>query len=177
MKKEEKLKSLDNEKLIDIVKNFRQYGYDESLRKLAILTLKERGIDENYLQLTGNFTNTSYDSAQNNYTSFIQNSKKAFILFIVVILTNILISIAENISELIALIMSIILLISVIFYMIFLIRSFINQNQFYKTLGQDYGTEGALTYFFLGMPFYFIMFFYFRNQMKEKMNSGNITTE
>jgi hypothetical protein len=44
-----------------------------------------------------------------------------------------------------------------------------NQNQFYKAINKDYGTEGALLYLFLGMPFYIFMYFYFRNQMKEKM--------
>lgn len=44
-----------------------------------------------------------------------------------------------------------------------------NQNQFYKTIGQDYGTEGVMLYLLFGMPFYMFMFFYFRNQMKDKM--------
>jgi hypothetical protein len=56
-----------------------------------------------------------------------------------------------------------------ILYIVFLIISFMNQNQFYKAIGHDYGTEGALLYLFLGMPFYMFMYFYFRNQMKDKM--------
>lgn len=32
----ERLKKLDTDKLIDVVKNYRQYGYDENLRNSAI---------------------------------------------------------------------------------------------------------------------------------------------
>ena len=42
-------------------------------------------------------------------------------------------------------------------------------NQFYKLINEDYGTEGILIYLFLGMPFYILMHFYFKNQIKDKM--------
>ena len=53
----EKLKSLDNDKLIDVVKNYRQYGYSNELRTAAIEILDSRGIDQEKLKLTGNFDN------------------------------------------------------------------------------------------------------------------------
>ena len=40
----ERLKKLDTDKLIDVVKNYRQYGYEENLRNSAISLLEERGI-------------------------------------------------------------------------------------------------------------------------------------
>jgi hypothetical protein len=57
-----------------------------------------------------------------------------------------------------------------IFYFIFLAKSFLNQEHFYKIIKKDSGTENALVYLFLGMPFYILAYFYFKSQMKEKMN-------
>ena len=54
-------------------------------------------------------------------------------------------------------------------YLTFLVISFLNQYQFYKVINLDYGTEGALLYLFVGMPFYIFMYFYFKNQKKEQM--------
>ena len=88
--KEERLKKLDTDKLVDVVKNYRQYGYDENLRILAISILQERGITKEQLELTGNFKNASYDFADDLYKSFRKNSMIAFVLYGVEILTTIL---------------------------------------------------------------------------------------
>lgn len=165
----ERLKNLDDKKLIDVVKNYRQYGYDNEMRDSAISLLNSRGITNEQLQLTGNFQNKTYDYAQALFNSFNRNSKIAFILFIITLLFNILTPILSQKSESIATVSLLVSLISLIGYFVFLIKSFFNQNQFYKTINQDYGTEGALMYLFLGMPFYIFMYFYFKNQMKEKM--------
>ena len=55
-----KLLNLNDKKLIDVVKNYRQYGYDEELRNTAIELLKERGITKKQLEFTGDFENRTY---------------------------------------------------------------------------------------------------------------------
>jgi hypothetical protein len=77
--KEERLKKLDTDKLMDVVKNYRQYGYDEGFRNSAISILADRGISQEQLELTGNFVNRNYDFANEIYKSFSKNSKIAFI--------------------------------------------------------------------------------------------------
>ena len=37
------LNKFDNDKLIDVVKNYKRYGYDDEIRDYAINLLKERG--------------------------------------------------------------------------------------------------------------------------------------
>lgn len=37
------LKRFDNDKLIDVVKNYKRYGYDDEIRDYAINLLEERG--------------------------------------------------------------------------------------------------------------------------------------
>ena len=165
----ERLKNLDDKKLMDVVKNYRQYGYDDNMRTTAISILNSRGIKNEQLQLTGNFENKTYDYAQKLFDAFNRNSKIAFILFLITLLTNILTPILSQSSQNIATIALLVSFISLIGYFAFLIKSFFNQNQFYKTINQDYGTEGALMYLFLGMPFYVFMYFYFKKQMIEKM--------
>ena len=165
----EKLNKLNDSKLIDVVKNYRQYGYDDELRASAISILNDRGITKEQLQLTGDFENKTYDFAQELYNSFEKNSKIAFVLYGILLLTNILIPILASNSDSLGLFTLILNWVSLIGFIVFLIKSFMNQNQFYKLINKDYGAEGALLYLFLGMPFYIFMYFYFRNQMKEKM--------
>ena len=142
--KEERLKKLDTDKLIDVVKNYRQYGYDENLRILAISILQERGITKEQLELTGNFKNTTYDFADDLYKSFGKNATIAFVLYGIVIVTTVLFPILSISSETLGFSIAIIKLIAYILYFVFLVKSFINQSQFYKAVGHDYGTEGAL---------------------------------
>ena len=167
--KTSRLKSLNNKKLIDVVKNYRQYGYDDNLRDAAIIILDERGIDKELLKLTGNFENTTYDSAERLYKVFRRNSKIAFILYVIILITNIFVSIPARNSEILSLITIIINWSALLGYFVFLIKTFINQSSFFKTIGKDFDSSGALMYLFLGMPFYILMYFYFRNQMNIEM--------
>lgn len=66
----ERLKKLDTDKLIDVVKNYRQYGYDENLRNSAISLMENRRITKEQLKLTGNFVNRTYAFADELYKSF-----------------------------------------------------------------------------------------------------------
>jgi lipopolysaccharide export system permease protein len=165
----ERLNKLDDRKLIDVVKNHRQYGYDDDVREIALSILNERGITKEQLQLTGNLENKTYDFAQELIDAFSRNSKIAFILYGILLFTTIILPFLVPISESLVVYLLILNWISLISYFVFMVKSFMNQQQFYKTINQDYGTEGALIYLFLGMPFYIFMYFYFQNQMKEKM--------
>ncbi len=166
-----KLESFDNTKLIDIVKNYKQYGYDEGLRNIAIEILDKRGIDKEHLKLSGNFENQSYESAQRMYKSFSLNSKLAFILYIIALISNILILTLSGNSSVLTSTILIINWTALIAYFIFLIQSFMNQNRFYKIIGKESDSNGILIYVFLGLPFYIFTYFYFRNQMNEEMKT------
>lgn len=165
----ERLLKLDNQKLMDVVKNYRQYGYDEQLRESAILILADRGISKEQLQITGSFENKTYDYAESLFATFRNHSKLAFAMYSILLISRIAIRMVPDHSAglLTALLLSSV--ISFVLYFVFFILSFLHQNRFYRAIGQDYGAEGALLYLFLGMPFYMFMYFYFRNQMKEKM--------
>lgn len=164
-----RLQNLSDQKLMDVVKNYRQYGYDDNIRTSAILLLANRGITKEQLELTGNYENRTYDYAGELYKTYNRNSKIAFVLYLIILFNNILIPVLSQNSDTLSSVLLIANFLIVVGYFLFLIRSFLNQNQFYKSINQDYGTEGAVMYFFLGIPLYFLMFFYFRNQMREKL--------
>jgi len=166
--KAERLKTLDTDKLLDVVRNYRQYGYNEDLRIAAIALLKERGVDEEHLKLTGNFENRTFDFALVIYASFQRNSRVAFVLYGLLIVAKLLPLVAMD-SEMLTGAARFIELGSLILYVVFLLLSFINQTQFYRVIGKKYGSDGALMYLFFGMPLYVIMYFYFRNQMRQQM--------
>ena len=163
----DRLQKFDNNKLIDVVKNYRQYGYDDELRAAAISLLQKRGVSEEDLRLTGNFTNKSYDHAGALYKAFGRNSALAFCFYVLLIGSRILVSYFFNSSESYALIFSVLTFISLILFGFFLFKAFQNQSDFYKILGKDY--DGALGYLLAGAPFYFLAYFYYRNQMAEQM--------
>lgn len=165
----DQLKKLDDNKLIDVVKNYRQYGYDDELRELAISILNQRGISRQELELMGSFENKSYAQAQELFSAFKRHSKIAFAFYILVFLMNVLLPMMRSNTETLNLILLLINYGALIGYLIFLFKSFTNQNQFYRVSGEGYGTQGVLMYLLLGMPFYIFMYFYFRDQMKEKM--------
>jgi len=167
--KSERLKSLDSSKLVDLVRNYRQYGYDEDFRKEALGILEERGIDKEQLQLTGSFDNHNYDRAQELYTDFRKNSNRAFILYAILFVTLIGLGMIRSIVEIPVLLHMLIVWGVIASYWVFLIKSFLNQDSFYKIAGRNYGSEGILLYLLLGMPLYIIMFFYFKKQMAEQM--------
>lgn len=167
--KYESLLKLDKDKLIDIVKNFRQYGYDDQLRENAINVLADRGISKEQLQITGNIENKTYTYSNDLFASFLKNSKIAFVLYTVLFISRILMLVLPQDKVGLAWVLLTVIALSLLLYFVFLFKSFMNQNLFYKTIGQDYGTEGVMLYLLLGMPFYMFMFFYFRNQMKDKM--------
>jgi len=164
-----KLDSFDNGKLIDVVKNYKQYGYDNELRNIAIEILEKRGINKEQLKLTGNFENAAYESAKGIHSSFSRNSKIAFVLYGIVLISNILVSVFARNSEELALIILILNWIALISYIVFIIKSFINQNDFYAAIGKYNDSSSVLIYFFIGMSFYIFAYFYFKNQMNDEM--------
>lgn len=165
----EKLKTFDDNKLIDIVKNYRQYGYGDDIRNTAISILESRGIDLDVLKLRGEFTNSKYDDAKQEFDSFESSSKVAFVFYGLMIILMLVGSLAKG-NESIQLISVILFWISLVVFIIFLIKSFVNQSKYYELIGKKESQLNAGLYFSVGIVIYFVMFFVFRKQMREEMN-------
>jgi len=164
-----KLEAFDNEKLIDIVKNYRQYGYDDVLRNKVVKILEQRGLSKEMLKLTGDFENSSYKAAEEMHKTFSRNSIITFILYGIVLLSNILVSVFSPNTETIGVLMLIINWMALIAFIVFFMKSFINQRDFYTIIGKETSSNDILIYFFIGMPLYVVAYFYFRSRMNDEM--------
>ena len=125
------LNKFDNDKLIDVVKNYKRYGYDDELRDYAINLLGERGWNREDLQQFGYLTNHDYDEAEKQYKAYKRNS---LIGICTLIFSGGILAIV---------------------YLIFLIMAYKNDAKFYKALGRDedetalFNVLGVLAYFHL----------------------------
>ena len=54
-------------------------------------------------------------------------------------------------------------------FFVSLIRSFLDYNNFYKSIGKEPGFGDQIIFFVLGMPLYIFMYFFYKSQMKEEM--------
>lgn len=134
------LKRMDNDKLLDVVKNYRRYGYDEETRDTAILILEERGWSSEELKMFGYLDNWNYDEAERQYNAYCRNSKIGFAI----------------------LILSLGMLF--IFYFIFMYLAFLNQQKFYKALGKEDESNMNADMFWSVM-----LYFHLRNRMREQL--------
>jgi hypothetical protein len=168
----EKLKNLNNEKLIDVVKNYRQFGYDEETRKAAIEILESRGIDMETLKIRGDFENKSYDDAIEYFKSYDNNSKIALVLYIIMIVSRILVFGLPDSNNFLISAFLIFFWLTLIGYLIYFIKAFISQTKYFNLIGKDeYGLGlNANLYFIVGPFIYLIMYFIFRKQIKEQSN-------
>jgi hypothetical protein len=167
---QDKLERLDNDKLIKIVKNYKQYGYDESVRNYTLALLETRGVTVEDLRLTGNLENQDYKSSERILQAFFHNSKAAFMSYIILVGLNLAVRLIRIESEGLGIAMTISSIVILIVYLIFLLQSFSNQSNFYKSIGEDY-SNGAIIYLLVGMPLYVIMYFIFAREMREKMQA------
>lgn len=165
----ERLNNLENKQLIDVVKNYKQYGYDKEMRDKAISILEERGVSQEHLRLTGNLENTDYNHATDLYASFLLNSRIAFVLYLTILLNSLFIPLVFSDMETFLQFGRIASWVLLILYFIFLIKSFLNQDQLYRIIDKKAGSENVLIYLLLGVPFYIMAYFYFKNQIQEKM--------
>jgi hypothetical protein len=164
----ERLAKLETAKLIDVVKNYRQYGYNDEIRNYAITLLEKKGISTSDLQLTGNFENAKYEYVGQVFNSFNKNSKIAFIFYAGFVCIRFILPHLLTRTESINILLLIAYILSFVVFFIFLLISFLDQSKFYKLTGDDYGADGALVYLFIGMPFYIFMYFVFQKQMRER---------
>ena len=171
--RKEQFKSFSDTRLIEVVKNARQFGYDNETKTAALEVLKERGISEQDLYLTGNLTNDKFDSTESIYNSYTSNSRIAFYSYIVFILLKSLSTFHLIYTSNFAMTFSIIILVLLLAYFFFLVRSFIDHLNFYKSIGKEPGLGDQLIYFLVGMPFYIFMYFFYKSQMREEMKMIN----
>ena len=164
----DKLKALKNEELIDVVKNYRQYQFDQTLRNYALKLLEDRGVGIENLKQSGNFENKTYQVALKHLNNFQINAKKAFIFQIAVIISFIVVLLGYWIPY--SYIGLLVTPIAFILFYVFLIRSYFDRENFYKTIGQKMiFSQNGLARLFLGDLTYMGSYHYYLSKMKDEM--------
>jgi len=167
--KTKNFETFSDSRLIEIVKNAKQFGYDEHTRNAALQVLKGRGITEEDLQLTGNLNNYKYDYTRKLFNSYISNSRIAFISYTVLLIykgVSIFHIVDVDQSGVFHLLFELGLF---LLFLLFLTMSFVDHMNFYRSIDKQLGTGDQIIYFIIGMPFYVFMYFFYKSQMKEEM--------
>lgn len=171
----EKFKPLSDNKLIDIVQNYKQYDYTKGQREVALELLAERGITREELIYTGKFENQNRKEAFRNYRLFTRNSKITFILYFVLILSNVGIAIASNylsIYNVVSIITEVIFLyINLFLFLVYFVKTLISYARLRKALNQKLDALFYFSFSPFGMALFIILYFYTKNQIKEKIDS------
>ena len=163
------LESFENEKLIDIVKNFRQFGLSLNYKQRALKILNSRGISELQLKMAGNLSNQKYENALRLYIDFKEHSKLALVLNILTILLGLGgFVLSNNGIPVIGKILSIIAVLSLLFFVVLFLKSTSNQSDFYKLLSIKFLTN-SFVFIILGIPLFVLYRPFFIKKMKEDL--------
>ncbi|ALJ04084.1 permease [Pseudalgibacter alginicilyticus] len=156
-----------HDKLIDIIKNYSNYDYEESSRFEAIKILNSRGKTYENLLNDGVVFNQDYKKTQTIASDYSNLSKFSIILYSVGIILLVLFFVFKN-NKLPSLSLASIQLSLVAFalYIIYYIKSFINLSKFYKHITEKSKFPNPIT-FILGLPLYIITYPLLNSKIKE----------
>ncbi len=165
----EKFEAYDKEKLIDIIKNYRVYNYDDSYKKGALKILESRGITEQELKIAGHLSNDNFENAKRNYLEYGLYSKIALFFYFPYFLSILAYLILRNNDfSLLAAIAIAIAIPSFILFFTFLIKSFASQSNFIKLTERKYNFN-VILFLFLGIPLYLLLYLFYKKRMKEEL--------
>lgn len=163
------LTTYDNNKLIDVVKHYRQYDYNIAYKNSSVAILESRGITKQELKFGGNLTDHKYEESLRLKYSYEENSKLAFILYIISLFFTIPGAILTNNGyPTIGLACYIAGILIGIFYLFALIKSFIDHSNLNKQMGKS-NLSNMFIFLILGLPLYVIFYFYQKKKINEDL--------
>ncbi|WP_299382053.1 LptF/LptG family permease [uncultured Lacinutrix sp.] len=165
------IQSLNDSKLIAIVKDYRSFDYTVEHKNTAISVLTSRGITRQELKMAGHLNNDFLEEASTLKNDYEEDSKLAFILYsigLVLILGGRIL-----INNKLSIIGNALFVIGIIAFLIFIFalsKSFSKHTNLYKHLGKNNSINGVL-FSLLGFPLYFIFYFIQKKQIKKDLNT------
>ncbi len=156
-----------DKKLIDILKNYRQYDMEESFRNTALKLLNDRGISEEELRFGGNLHNQNYENGLRYKMAFDENSKlsfKLYFLMVIPIVSGLVLN--NNGFPTLGKIILVLGIIGGILFLITLTRAYLNQVNFNKLLAKNTASN-IFILILVGIPLYFLYHNFYKKKMKE----------
>ncbi|NNL31898.1 MAG: LptF/LptG family permease, partial [Flavobacteriaceae bacterium] len=174
VKSSEAFQTLDGyskEKLIDVIKNYRQYDLDVSYKNSALAILNERGFTEDELRFGGNLLNENYENALRYKKSYASNSVTTFKLYFISLIGDIVGAVLNNNGfPTIGLILMIIGILATLIYIVYLFKSLSSLSNFYKQIPEKSGVN-IFVLLFMGLPLFFLLYFYYKDKLKEDIKT------
>jgi lipopolysaccharide export system permease protein len=155
------------EKLIDIIKNYSAYDYEEGSKYEAIKTLYDRGKTFEDLLSEGIVFNKDYKKTQTIASNYFDHSKLASVLYgIGAILLVLFFILRNNKMPSLASASIQLSLVSFALYIIYYIKTFLNLSSFYKHVRENSKFPNVFT-FTIGFPLYMITYVFINSKVKE----------
>ena len=155
----EKLNSYENEVLIKIVKDAKQYGYTEEYRNKALKVLESRNISQEELLLNNNLYNVDYNKVEELHKQYKIFSRITFFGYLILLGISFL-GKPETIFSII-----IVMVIAIIFY-----SALFKSQQLLDEIGTIMNKKVDLNLYLViaaGFPFFILFYFYNRSYLKE----------
>jgi len=163
------IQHFENEKLIDLIKNYRHYGLTLADKTNALKHLKKRGITELELKLTGNLSNESYESGVRHMEDYHENATVAYYAHLIVLILGIGgFILNKNGFPTIGSLMIVLAIIALILFLVLFPKVVKNQAAFYKLLKKKFMTHNVV-FIILGFPLFFLYRLYFNKKMNEDL--------
>lgn len=158
--------NMNNEQLVRLVKNSKQFDYTNSQRLKALKILETRGITQDELLLQGNLYNKDYFTIS-YYADLFKVQSKVVLLFYVLSLIFGTLIFEKSLVTII-----IIWLACLILFYVSMYKTNQSLEEISKiTQNKDFISVGVG--FLLGFPFFFIMYLYNRKKLKEILTNYN----
>lgn len=163
------LLNYSNDKLIDVLKNYRQYELHISYYNTALQLLNSRGLSEQNLRFGGNLVNQNYENALRYKSAYDDNSNIASVLYITYVVFGVGgLVLNNNGFPTLGPIFIIIAVLSFVIFIIALIKAYINQTSFYKLL-ENNKTSNIIALILLGIPLNFIYKSFFSKKLEDDL--------
>jgi lipopolysaccharide export system permease protein len=165
------IEHFDNDKLIDLVKNYRQYGLGISYKTNALQLLNQRGITELELKLSGNLRNESFESGVRHLEDYHENATLANYAHFTLLIFGIggLVLNNNGLPSVGKILVAIGIFLALIFLVLFT-KVLKNQSEFYKILKKKFMTHNVV-FIILALPLFFLYRLYFNKKMNEDLTN------
>lgn len=167
----QELSNLDNTKLIEIHKNYRQYDKSVKYKNTALMILNSRGISNEQLKFGGDFANQNFEDILRAKDRYDEDSKLSFVLYFLSIPLIIVGRVFENNDyPILGTILFILGLVIGIIFLFALIKSFMTHSNLNKLLDKKDVISNALLYLILGMPLYVFLYFFQKQKIEKDLH-------
>ena len=164
----DRLKNMQTNKLVDVVKNCTIYGYDASIRDKAIELLKERGVQTEDLVYFGKNKGHEIKHAESILKVFNRSAFLALLCYTAFLLQLLIQPTEENL-----ILLTFGRISTLILYVIFLIGGTFSIVRFNKVVKKTENSGDVIMFILFGMPFFLIVYLHFIRKMREDLARMN----